>query len=86
MTEDQREISRKKRVIEYAEKIGHVGRACRHFGIAIRRRGCPHNYRNKTPDDMVEKILATRHVAPKGILARDLEGLPHKLGRNLRLY
>ena len=34
MTEVQREIRRKKRVIEYAEKIGHVGRACRHFGIA----------------------------------------------------
>jgi len=34
MTEDQREIGRKKRVIEYAEEIGHVGIACRHFGIA----------------------------------------------------
>jgi len=34
MTEVQREIRRKKRVIEHAEKIGHVGRACRHFGIA----------------------------------------------------
>ena len=32
MTEVQREIRHKKRVIEYAEKIGHVGRACRHFG------------------------------------------------------
>ena len=56
------------------------------MGICPDPGGCPHNYRNKTPDDMVEKILATRHVAPKGILARDLEGLPHKLGRNLRLY
>ena len=28
MTEDQREIKRKRRVIEYAEQIGHVGRAC----------------------------------------------------------
>ena len=34
MTEDQREIRRKKRVIEYAEHIGHVGRACRRLGIA----------------------------------------------------
>jgi transposase InsO family protein len=34
VTEDQREIRRKKRVIEYAEKIGHVGKACRRFGIA----------------------------------------------------
>ncbi|MBW1684670.1 MAG: helix-turn-helix domain-containing protein [Deltaproteobacteria bacterium] len=34
MTEVQREIRLSKRVIEYAEKIGNVGRACRHFGIA----------------------------------------------------
>ena len=34
MTEDQREIRRKKRVLEYAEKIEHVGRACRRFGSA----------------------------------------------------
>ena len=33
MTEDQREIGRKKSVIEYAEKIRHVGKACRRFGI-----------------------------------------------------
>ena len=34
MTEDPREIKGKKNVIEYAEKIGHVGKACRRFGIA----------------------------------------------------
>ncbi|MBW2386625.1 MAG: helix-turn-helix domain-containing protein, partial [Deltaproteobacteria bacterium] len=34
MTEEQREIRRKKRVIEYAEKVGHVCIACRRFGIA----------------------------------------------------
>ena len=87
MTEDQREIRRKKRVIEYAEKIGHVGKACRRFGIArstfylwrdryresgdegltSRRRGCPHNHPDKTPDDVVEKILHLRrtyHMGP----------------------
>jgi hypothetical protein len=32
VTEDQREIRRKKRVIEYAEKIGHVGKACFRHG------------------------------------------------------
>lgn len=34
MTEDQREIRRKKRVIEYAEKNGDIKTACRRFGIA----------------------------------------------------
>jgi len=34
MTEDQREIRRKKRVIEYAEKNGNINIACRRFGIA----------------------------------------------------
>ena len=37
MTEDQREIRRKKRVIQYAEKIGHVGRACRRLGVGKNR-------------------------------------------------
>ncbi len=34
VTEDQREIKRKKRVIEYAEKNGNIKTACRRFGIA----------------------------------------------------
>ena len=34
MTEDQREIRRKKRVIEYSEKNGDIKTACRRFGIA----------------------------------------------------
>ena len=34
MSEDQREIRRKKKVIEYAEKHGNVYTACRRFGIA----------------------------------------------------
>ena len=34
MTEDQREIRRKKRVLEYAERIGNNNTACRRFGIA----------------------------------------------------
>jgi transposase-like protein len=34
MTEEQREIRRKKRVIEYAEKHGNIRTACRRFGIA----------------------------------------------------
>ncbi len=34
MTEFQREIKRRKRVIEYAEKNGNIKTACRRFGIA----------------------------------------------------
>jgi transposase len=33
MTHEQREIQRKKRVIEYAEQIGNVRKACRYFGV-----------------------------------------------------
>jgi transposase-like protein len=34
MTEDQREIRRKRRVLEYAEKHGNINTTCRRFGIA----------------------------------------------------
>jgi hypothetical protein len=34
MSNDQREIHRKKRIIECAERIGNVKKACRYFGVA----------------------------------------------------
>jgi transcriptional regulator of acetoin/glycerol metabolism len=34
MTPKQRETQRKKRVIEYAEQIGNVRKACRYYGVA----------------------------------------------------
>ena len=34
MTTDQREIHRKKRVIEYAERTGNIHKTCRYFGVA----------------------------------------------------
>jgi len=34
MTHDKREIHRKKRIIEYAERIGNINKACRYFGVA----------------------------------------------------
>ena len=86
MTEDQREIRRKKRVLEYAEKHGNINTTCRRFGIArstfylwrdryrelgaaglARRRRCSHNHPNKTPDEVIEKILHLRrtyHMGP----------------------
>ena len=79
MTHDQREIRRKKRVLEYAERIGNINKACRYFGVARSsfyewrdryrelgdeglksRRCCPHKHPNKTPDEVVEKILQLR--------------------------
>ncbi len=33
MTKDEREIQRKLKVLYYAEKTGHVARACRYFGV-----------------------------------------------------
>lgn len=34
MTNEQREIHRKKRVLEHAERIGNVNRTCLYFGVA----------------------------------------------------
>jgi transposase InsO family protein len=34
MTSDQREIRRKLRILEHAEKIGDISKTCRYFGIA----------------------------------------------------
>ena len=34
MTHDQREIHRKKRILEYAERVGNINKTCRYFGVA----------------------------------------------------
>jgi len=34
MTRDQRELHRKKRVLEYAKRIGNINKACRYFGVS----------------------------------------------------
>ena len=86
MTPKQREIQRKRRVIEYAEKSGNIRKTCRYFGVGrssfylwraryrkfgdeglANRRCVPHNYPNKTPPEVVEKILHLRrtyHMGP----------------------
>ena len=85
MTHDQREIQRKKRILEYAERIGNINKTCRYFGVAtstfylwreryrqlgeegLRSRRCgPHNHPNKTPDEVVEKILHLRRTYQMG--------------------
>ena len=85
MTNDQREIHRKKRILEYAERVGNINKTCRYFGVAestfylwrdryrdlgeegLRSRRCgPHNHPNKTPDEVVEKILHLRRTSHMG--------------------
>ena len=34
MTQDQREINRKLRVLEYAKEIGKISKACRFYGLS----------------------------------------------------
>jgi hypothetical protein len=34
MTHEQREIHRKKRVLEHVERTGNVHKTCRYFGVA----------------------------------------------------
>ncbi|MCP4900608.1 MAG: transposase, partial [bacterium] len=90
MTNEQREIHRKKRVLEHAERIGNVNKTCRYFGVARStfylwraryrelgdeglksRRCCAHNHPNKTPDEVVDKILHLRrtyHMGPMRIV------------------
>jgi len=90
MTPKQREIQRKRRVIEYAEQIGNARKACRYYGVArstfylwraryrelgdeglMHRRCVAHNHPNKTPAEVVEKILHLRrtyHMGPLRIV------------------
>ena len=34
MNQGQKDIARKKRVLDYAEACGNVNKACRHFGVS----------------------------------------------------
>ena len=90
MTNDQREIRRKLRILEHAQTSGDVSRTCRYFGIGrasfyrwcqsfqakgeaglANKRSVPHNHPNKTPDDVVEKVLHLRrevHPASCGVV------------------
>jgi transposase InsO family protein len=86
MDKDQREIRRKLRILEHAEKTGSVALTCRYFGVgrssfyrwrdAYRRNGVKglvnvrpiaRNHPNRTPDEVVEKVLHLRrkyHLGP----------------------
>ena len=98
MTQKDREIQRRLRILKHAEETGHVGRTCRYFGIGrasvyrwttalekhgeaglVRRRPIPKNPKNRTPPEIVEKVLYLRktyHLGPMRIvwyLARYLD-------------
>lgn len=86
MNMDQREIRRKLRILEHADRNGSVAATCRYFGIArasfyrwrdlyrqhgeeglINAKPIARNHPNKTPDEVVEKILHLRrkyHLGP----------------------
>ena len=34
MTHEEREIHRKKRILEHAERVGNINKTCRYFGVA----------------------------------------------------
>jgi hypothetical protein len=89
MTNDQRGIRRKLRILEHAQTSGDVSRTCRYFGIGrasfcrwrqayqskgeaglANKRSVPHKHPNKTPDEVVEKVLHLRsqyHLGPMRI-------------------
>ena len=90
MTQKDREIQRRLRILRHAEETGHVGRTCRYFGIGratfyrwkaalekygeaglVRKKPIPRNPKNRTPPEIVEKVLHLRktyHLGPMHIV------------------
>ena len=90
MTQKDREIQRRLRILKHAEETGHVGRTCRYFGIGrasfyrwkaalekhgevglVRKKPIPKNPKNRTPPEIVEKVLHLRktyHLGPMRIV------------------
>ena len=81
MTQKDREIQHRLRILKHAEETGHVGRTCRYFGIGrasfyrwksafekhgesglARKKPIPKNHKNRTPPEIVEKVLHLRKV------------------------
>ena len=59
MNRDQREIQRKLRVLEHADKIGNVSTTCRYFGIG---RASSYRWRKAYADKGDAGLLVTRSV------------------------
>ncbi len=79
MTPKQRESQRKRRVIEYAEQIGNVRKACRYYDVAKstfylwRAR-----YREFGDEDLMNRRRAA-HIHPKKTPAEVVEKLPFRI-------
>ena len=54
MTRDQREIHRKKRALEYAERVGNINKICRYFGISSLK---------EMPSVLLQSIVLQRVIA-----------------------
>jgi transposase InsO family protein len=70
MTHDQREIHRKKRILEYAERVGNINKTCRYFGVA---RSTFYLWRDRYRE-FGEEGLRSRRCGP-------LNRLPNRVGR-----
>ncbi len=71
MTHDQREIHRKKQVIEYAEQTGNVHKTCRYFGVA---RSTFYLWRERYREQLPEWIA--KRVSSSPALHRARESAP----------
>jgi transposase InsO family protein len=70
MTNDQREIHRKKRILEYAERVGNINKTCRYFGVA---RSTFYLWRDRYRE-LGEEGLRSRRCGPHN-------RLPNRVGR-----
>jgi transposase InsO family protein len=90
MSQTDRDIQRKLKILKRAEETGHVARTCRYFGVGrasfyrwkaalekqgeaalARREPIPKNPKNRTPPEIVEKVLHLRksyHLGPMRIV------------------
>lgn len=90
MTQTDRDVQRKLKILRHAEETGHVARTCRYFGIGrasfyrwkatlekqgeaalVRKKPIPKNPKNRTPPEIVEKVLHLRktyHLGPMRIV------------------
>ena len=90
MKSDEREIRRKRRILEHVVESGNVAKTCRYFGIPRslfylwrntyqkhgqeglrRKKPIAKSHPNRTPDEIVEKILHLRrkyHLGPIRIM------------------
>ena len=78
MNSDQREIHRKKRVVEYAERIGNINKACRYFGIA---RSSFYVWRDRSRELGDEGIKTSDAPVYRVCKRHGMARLPNRVGR-----